>query len=515
MAFFPKVLVTVEFHESWRPSGLPRRDRVRGTVYRRREALMTERKKQQIEITRTLMDSLTIPLQAELGSTELAINLIWVMMCTFLVFIMHAGFAMLESGQVRSKNVVNQLTKNIVTWAGGFTLYFLIGHAIIPVTAAIATSEPMPTLAEAFYYWNGAGVGFSGTGASGGLTSTMSDWIYIVFNGAFAATTASIVSGTVAGRMNIHGYAILGTILAGVVFPITFGLHFAGGFVSTLPAGGLNDFAGGIVVHMTGGVAALTAAYLVGPRIEKYRDDGTARKLPGHSPAFTVFGTLILAFGWFGFNNGMASFVFDFGTTGQTFATQWQDIPRVMTNTILVMGAGAIGATIASVYRDGEIKLLESTNGWLAGLVAVCPIALGATWFGTLGVGLLAGFQLPFVSSYLENKGIDDVVDAIPVHGTAAFLGGAAYPFVTTTSEFLSPWSLFSQIVGMSIIGIVTALITAATIFAIRGVGLERASREGELGGLDEHEHSMVAYPQFAPLDDSTTTAEGSTVDDD
>lgn len=452
------------------------------------------------------MDSLLIPLQAELGSTELAINLIWVLLCTFLVFAMHLGFAMLESGQVRTKNVINQLTKNIVTWAGGFTLYFVLGHGLIPITAAIGTGQPMPSLAEAFYYYDGM---------AGGLTTTSSDWIYIVFNGAFAATTASIVSGTVAGRMNIHGYAVLGTIVAGVIFPITFGLHFAGGFVSTLPAGGLNDFAGGIVVHMTGAVAALTAAYMIGPRLEKYRDDGTIRDLPGHSPAFTVFGTLVLAFGWFGFNNGMASWVFEFGTNGTMFHPMWRDIPRVMTNTILVMGAGAIGATLASIYRDGELKLLESTNGWLAGLVAVCPIALTATWFGTLVVGLIAGFQLPFVASYLESKRIDDVVDAVPVHGSAAFIGAAAFPFVTTTSEFLSLVSLFTQIAGMAVIGGVTALITAITILTIRAAGIMRASEQGELNGLDEYEHSMAAYPEFASLNKSTTRAEDSAVDDD
>jgi Amt family ammonium transporter len=439
------------------------------------------------------MDSLLIPLQAELGSTELAINLIWVLICTFLVFAMHLGFAMLESGQVRSKNVANQLTKNIMTWAGGFTLYFLLGHALIPITAAIGTGQPMPSLSEAFFYYDGL--------ASGDLTTTTYSWVYIVFNGAFAATTASIVSGTVAGRMNIYGYSILGTVVAGIIFPITFGLHFAGGFVSTLPAGGLNDFAGGIVVHMTGAVAALVAAALIGPRVEKYTGDGTSRSLPGHSPAFTVFGTLVLAFGWFGFNNGMASWVFEFGTDGAAFHPLWQDIPRVMTNTILVMGAGALGATLASIYRNGEIKLLTSTNGWLAGLVAVCPIAVSATWFGTMAVGLIAGFQLPFVASYLESKRIDDVVDAIPVHGTAAVIGAAAFPFVTTGSEFLSAVSLFTQLAGLTIIGLVTAAITAVTVLLIRALNIERVPREDEIGGLDESEHSIIAYPEFAETD--------------
>ncbi|WP_414652087.1 ammonium transporter, partial [Haloplanus sp.] len=183
------------------------------------------------------------------------------MVATFLVFFMHAGFGMLESGQVRSKNVANQLTKNVLTWGIGVLAYFIVGVGVSAVIAGVTS-----------------GGGFSSPLAHYGAGSTA--WASILFGAAFSMVAASIVSGAVAERAQLRGYLVFTVFVGALIYPVATGLTWGGGFLSAL---GFQDFAGAAVVHMTGGVCGLVAAYMVGPRMDKFNDDGSANVIPGHS----------------------------------------------------------------------------------------------------------------------------------------------------------------------------------------------------------------------------------------
>jgi Amt family ammonium transporter len=226
------------------------------------------------------------PLQADPAAIVQAVNYVWVLVVTFLIFFMHAGFAMLEAGQVRSKNVANQLTKNLLTWSVGVTVFFLVGAGVEAVVA-----------------------GAIGGGSYGSFFAILSpestlSWVDWLFGAVFAMTAATIVSGAVAGRMKLRAYVAYTVVLAAVIYPVVTGVTWAGGFLSAL---GFADFAGGMIVHGMGGVAGLTAAWVVGPRLGRFNEDGSANVIPGHSLTFAVLGTLILAFGWYGFNVGTAA----------------------------------------------------------------------------------------------------------------------------------------------------------------------------------------------------------------
>jgi Amt family ammonium transporter len=368
------------------------------------------------------------------------VNLVWVMVAAFLVFFMHAGFGMLESGQVRSKNVANQLTKNVLTWGVGVITYFVIGVGVSAIVAGVTSGS-------------GAGLGSAFGHHAGGST----EWAYILFGAAFSMVAASIVSGAVAERAQLRGYLVFTALVGALIYPVATGLTWGGGFLSQL---GFQDFAGAAVVHMTGGVCGLVAAYIVGPRVDKFNADGSANVIPGHSLPYAILGTLILAFGWFGFNVGTAVEVFTV-TDGSLALSDYSYAGRVAINTALVMGAGSIGAAAVSVARSGKVDSLMTANGLLAGLVSVCSIAAVASWTGTLVVGFVAGVQVVLVFDLLERVGIDDVCAIFPVHGSAGALSALAYPFVDTTSAF-SVSQLGIQVVGIAVLALWAAGITFA-----------------------------------------------------
>ncbi|MFC6726478.1 ammonium transporter, partial [Halobium palmae] len=257
-------------------------------------------------------------------------------------------------------------------------------------------------------------------------------------------------------------------------------LVWGGGALSLL---GFQDFAGAAVVHMTGGVAGLTAAFIVGPRLDRFEDDGTPNVIPGHSLPYAVLGTLILAFGWYGFNVGTAVQVFAV-EDGALALADFAYAGRVALNTSLVMGAGAIGAGTYSLARGGKVDTLMVANGLLAGLVSVCSIAAVSSWYGTLAVGLVAGVQVPLVFGLLERFGIDDVCAVFPVHGSAGFLSAVAYPFVDTTSA-CSVGQLGVQIVGALAIAVWAAAVTGVVFGVLKAVGQARVTPEHEREGLD------------------------------
>jgi len=418
------------------------------------------------------------------------INLMWVLVVTFLIFFMHAGFAMLEAGQVRSKNVANQLTKNLLTWSVGVTAFFLVGAGVSSLVGGIT-----------------GGGGYSIAESFGVLTTENSaDWVGWLFGAVFAMTAATIVSGAVAGRMKLRAYVSYTILLAAVIYPVVTGLTWAGGFLASL---GFADFAGGMIVHGMGGIAGLTAAYVVGPRLGRYNEDGSVNVIPGHSMTFAVLGTLVLAFGWYGFNVGTAASVFAV-ENGELTLGAFSYVGRVALTTTLGMAAGAIGASALSLFKTGKVDTLYVANGLLAGLVGVTSNTDAITWVGALVIGLLAGGQLPIVFEFVEKRlKIDDVCAVFPVHGSAGVLGAVLLPFFAV--DGFTVGALVSQVVGVAVIAVWTIAATAVVFGIIKALGEIRVTRDHELEGLDSSEHGVDTYPEFGRPD---TAADGGFVED-
>ena len=422
-----------------------------------------------------------LPLQADAGADAIAaINYTWVLVVTFLIFFMHAGFAMLEAGQVRSKNVANQLTKNMLTWSIGVVAFFLVGAGI---SSAVG------------------GSGFSWI--PGNAPSSWADsWLY---GAVFAMTAATIVSGAVAGRAKLRAYIGYTILLAAVIYPVVTGITWSGAYVSQFLGTGFQDFAGGMIVHGMGGIAGLTAAWVLGPRIGRYNDDGSVNVIPGHSMTFAVLGTLLLCFGWYGFNVGTAA-IFTTNADGQMVFNA-AVLGRVALTTTLAMGMGAIGAGGVSALKTGKVDTLYVANGMLAGLVGITAIPNVAAWWGALVVGILAGAQLPIVFEFVEKRlKIDDVCAVFPVHGSAGVLGTLLFPFVAAPGVVDSIAQAFiAQLAGVVAITVWTVAATALVFGVFKAIGQARVSPEHEQDGLDVSEHGVDTYPEFGGRDSLAT----------
>ncbi|EMA66009.1 Rh family protein/ammonium transporter [Halorubrum aidingense JCM 13560] len=396
------------------------------------------------------------------------VNLMWVAVVCFLIFFMHAGFAMLEAGQVRAKNVANQLTKNLLTWGIGILVYFLVGFGIEGVAGGGGFS-PASALADG-------------------------DWINSwLFGAVFAMTAATIVSGAVAGRAKLRAYVAYTIAISAVIYPVVAGITWGGGFLAGV---GFVDFAGGMIVHGVGGIAGLTAAYMLGPRMDRYAEDGTTNVIPGHSMTFAVLGTLILAFGWYGFNVGTTATVFSVTESGELALGGYAVVGRVALTTTLGMGAGAVGAALGSMYLTKKVDTLYVANGVLAGLVAVTGIADLATWWGAILVALVCGLQLPLVFEFVSDKmKIDDVCAVFPVHGSAGVIGVLALPFVSVNG--FSVDVLVSQVIGVVVITAWTVVATVVVFGTFKAAGQARVTPDHERDGLDVSEHGVETYPEF------------------
>ena len=422
-------------------------------------------------------------LQLDAGTLAEGVNNVWVLTVTFLIFFMHAGFAMLEAGQVRSKNVANQLTKNMLTWSVGVILFFLVGAAVSTIVGGLT---------------GGGGVSVGGAFADVIAPASETSWVGWLFGAVFAMTAATIVSGAVAGRCKLRAYVGYTILLAAIIYPVVTGFTWAGGLLANLFGVGFHDFAGGMIVHGMGGIAGLTAAWVIGPRMDRFTDNGGVNVIPGHSMTFAVLGTLILCFGWYGFNVGTAASVFVTENGGLQLGAFADTVGRVALTTTLAMGAGAIGAAGVSLLRTEKVDTLYVANGMLAGLVGITSITDATAWWGALIVGLLAGGQLPIVFGFVEKRlNIDDVCAVYPVHGSAGAMGAVLFPFVAVGEAFLNPTVLLAQIVGVTVIGAWTILATAAVFGAFKAVGQARVTPEHERDGLDVSEHGVETYPEF------------------
>jgi Amt family ammonium transporter len=312
-------------------------------------------------------------------------------------------------------------------------------------------------------------------------------------------TAATIVSGAVAGRAKLRAYVTYTVLLSAFIYPVVTGLTWGGGFLAGL---GYSDFAGGMIVHGMGGIAGLTAAWVLGPRMDRYNEDGSANVIPGHSMTFAVLGTLILCFGWYGFNVGTAASVFIVEEGSIALGAFADTVGRVALTTTLAMGAGAIGAAGVSLLQTDKVDTLYVANGMLAGLVGITAIPNLATWWGALVVGLLSGGQLPIVFKFVERKlKIDDVCAVYPVHGSAGAMGAILLPFVSING--FSVETLVSQVIGVTVIGAWTIAATAVVFGALKAIGQARVSPDHEREGLDVAEHGVDTYPEFGDQPDA------------
>ncbi|WP_170644025.1 ammonium transporter [Ruegeria profundi] len=391
------------------------------------------------------------------------------LMAGFLVFFMAAGFAMLEGGLVRSKNVAMQMIKNVALFSIAAIMYWLVGfNTMYPGDFNGFFAIGGPTVLDP--------VGVDPAEAALDYASIGSDFFFQLV---FVAATASIVSGAVAERIKLFPFLIFVVVLTGILYPISGSWQWGGGWLSEA---GFSDFAGSTVVHSVGGWAALAGVIVLGPRIGKYKD-GKVHPMPGSNLALATLGTFILWLGWFGFNGGSQLAM---GTVGDV-----TDVSRIFANTNMAAASGAVTALILTqlLYKKPDLTMV--LNGALAGLVSITAEPLAPTLFGALWIGAVGGIIVVFTVPLLDKFKLDDVVGAIPVHLFAGIWG-------TIAVIFYGEASLGTQLLGIAAYGVFTfvgALILWTILKAIVGI---RVSEEDEINGLDMAELGMEAYPEFS-----------------
>jgi Amt family ammonium transporter len=420
-------------------------------------------------------------LQADVTAIANSVNSVWVLLVSFLIFFMQPGFALLEAGQVRAKNAGNVVMKNMTDWSLGVLVYFFAGAGVAAVAGYLTTPGAALDAGAAWAYVNDP-----------------TAWVGWLFGAVFAMTAATIVSGAVAERMKFRAYVVYAVVLVALIYPVVQGFAWGGngllsgsGYLGQAIGAGYKDFAGATVVHALGGIAGLTAAYMVGPRRGRFDESGEAKPIPGHSVLFAVIGTLILAFGWYGFNVGTQATVL---TTDGAF--NGAALGRVALNTTLAMGAGMVASTLVTTAMEGKPDPLFGANGLLAGLVAITGACAHVTWWGGIVIGLIGGAQTPLVYRWVvDSLGIDDVCGVFAVHGSAGFIGTMLIPFFDVAG--FSVAQLAIQVVGALFIGTWTVLATMVTLGVTDTVVGLRVSEEEESTGLDRGEHGIAAYPEF------------------
>ena len=404
----------------------------------------------------------------------LTINNVWMMICTALVFFMHLGFAFLEIGLTRQKNTLNILFKNIFIITIGLLLYYLIGFNLM-----------YPGFDD-----NSWGLfGFSGFGLDAPISSGSLDlsynsgftyWTDFLFQGMFAATAATIVSGAVAERIKIGPFMIFTLIYVGIVYPIAGSWKWGGGFLQTLETP-FYDFAGSTLVHSVGGWAALVAVCLLGARIGKFKN-GQIQAIPGHNIPLATAGVLILWLGWFGFNGGSVLSA-NPSLTSITLVT-----------TCLAAAAGGAACAMVSFMIYKNLDLTMFLNGILGGLVSITAGADVMTPSDAIIVGAVGGTIIVFAVSLIDRLKLDDPVGAIAVHLICGIWGTLA---VGVFGKLASTAQFFSQLIGITSYALICILSSFILFFVMKKTIGIRVSEREEIEGLDAHEHGMNAYPDF------------------
>ncbi|MEY3806732.1 MAG: hypothetical protein RIR69_1544 [Actinomycetota bacterium] len=416
--------------------------------------------------------------EATIESVQAILDNVWILIAAVLVIFMQAGFALVEAGLTRGKNVANIFMKNLMDFCAGTLLFFAVGYAI-------AFGGDMTGLGA---YLGGDGWFLAGDGIF--TYGTLDKFVFFTFQAAFAATAATIVSGAMAERTKFKSYLFFSAVISAVIYPIVVRWQWGGGWLFQLDTP-FHDFAGSTIVHMTGGIAAAVGAAFLGPRIGRYGADGKPRAIPGHSVPFAILGSFILLVGWYGFNAG-------------SWLGAGLEIGAIATNTSLAAAGGALAATITTWVRSGKPDVAMAGNGLLAGLVGVTAGAWVVNGLGAIIIGLVAGALVVYSVSFFDKVKIDDPVGAVSVHGVCGAFGTLAVGlFSSIESEGVVKKGLFygggtdqliSQIIGVVAVA-AFVLVAASILFGVlkATVGL-RVDQQEEIEGLDVHEHGFAGY---------------------
>jgi Amt family ammonium transporter len=418
---------------------------------------------------------------SEAALVQINLDNIWVFIAGMLVFMMQAGFAFVEAGLTRGKNVANIMAKNLADMCVGALAFWAVGYGI-------AFGGDSLLIGTDHFFLNGFG-----DGAFDGLYSGYTPFFFQVV---FAATAVTIASGAMAERTKIGGYLIFSAVMTAFIYPMVIKSFWSGsGILNEITIGdaAFSDFAGSTLVHSTGGWAALMGAYFLGPRLGKYDENGKPRAIPGHNIVFTVIGVFILWFGWFGFNPGSE-------LAADNIAV------RAGVTTMLAAAAGGVAAGITIWAKTGALDVAMTANGVLAGLVSITAGTAAMTPLGAVVTGAIGGVIVVFSVIFFDRIRIDDPVGAISVHGICGVWGTLAVGlFATYDDAFLGREDaglfygggisqLIMQAVGVVIVAAWVLVTTGALFAALKSAGMLRVSPEVELEGLDVHEHGIPGY---------------------
>jgi ammonium transporter, Amt family len=410
-------------------------------------------------------------------SLQATLDNVYVLLSAVLVIFMQAGFALVEAGLTRAKSVANIMMKNMMDFSVGVIAFFAVGFAI-------AFGGNFDGLGK----YIGGGGWFLGDGAF--TYGNLSPFTFFVFQAAFAATAATIVSGAMAERTKFTSYMLYSLVITAFVYPIVVRWQWGGGWLYQLSTP-FHDFAGSTIVHSVGGWAALAGAAVIGPRIGKYGPDGKPRGIPGHSIPFAVLGTLILLVGWYGFNPG-------------SWLGADPVIGEIALTTTLAAGSGAVLSMATIWMRTGKPDVAMTANGLLAGLVGVTAGTFAVSTIGAIMIGAISGVLVVYSVAFFDRIKIDDPVGAISVHGVCGAFGTIAVGlFSAKEVEGVVKKGLFygggvdqlvSQIIGVVSVAVFT-LVCAGVLFSVikATVGL-RVPDDEEIEGLDVVEHGLSGY---------------------
>lgn len=411
-------------------------------------------------------------------AVQATLDNVWVLVAAVLVIFMQAGFALVEAGLTRAKNVGNIMLKNLIDFCMGGLLFFATGYAIA---------------------YGGSMEGFKGVFGAGGdefllagdnvfTYGTLDPFVFWVFQVAFAATTATIVSGSMAERTKFKSYVIYSAVISAVIYPVVVRWQWGGGWLYQLDTP-YHDFAGSSLVHMVGGITAAVGAFVLGPRIGKYDENGKPRAIPGHNIPFAILGCFILLVGWYGFNPG-------------SWLAAGPEIGKIATTTTLAACAGAFAAMMTVWFKTGKPDVAMVGNGLLAGLVGITAGTFVVTPVGSIIIGLAAGVLVVFAVGFFDRIKIDDPVGAVSVHGVCGAFGTicvglfADAPDAGVEGLFYGGGAdqLVTQLIGIVAIAAWTLVTASILFFGLKHtVGL-RVSEQEEIEGLDLHEHGALGY---------------------
>ena len=399
----------------------------------------------------------------------LTTNNVWMMICTGLVFFMHLGFTFLESGMTRQKNTVNILFKNFFVITMGLLVYAIGGFNLM-----------YPGDFNGYFGFAGWGLD-SVAAADLAYNEGYTYWTDFLFQGMFAATAATIVSGAVAERIKLGAFMLYALLLVSFVYPIVGSWQWGGGFFSTFTEEvGFYDFAGSTLVHSVGGWAALVAIVFLGARVGRFDKDGKPNAIPGHNLPISAAGVLILWLGWFGFNGGSQLAI---GTFDDAVA-----VSSIFINTNLAACGGVMAAAIITRLMFGKTDVIQMLNGAIGGLVAVTAEPLAPSPLAAIFIGAVGGLIVVFGTKLLFSFKLDDVVGAIPAHMFAGIWGTLAVPLTNADASFSA------QLIGVLSINIFVFAVSYVIWSIMKATFGIRLSKEAETKGTDVTETGVIAY---------------------